>query len=135
MLTLRFNRTRRAKQKLETQRVSGLVQIALDTLRHQELAYHTDPVTAPHPYLSSIQLRDLVLQDEHSVATRKRLWERVEKVVEGNANVRANMEEVEGGDELRVWRWVGSAGGTFDTRQIASAPQSPSAIDAEDAMN
>ena len=31
-------------------------------------------------------------------------------MVEGNANVRANLEEVQGGDELRVWRWVGGAG-------------------------
>lgn len=31
----------------------------------------------------------------------------MELVVEGNANVRANLEEVQGGDELRVWRWVG----------------------------
>ena len=33
----------------------------------------------------------------------------VERVVEGNANVRTNLEEVEGGDEQRVWQWVGSA--------------------------
>jgi hypothetical protein len=34
----------------------------------------------------------------------------VERVVEGNANVRANLEEVRGGDEMRVWRWVGGSG-------------------------
>jgi hypothetical protein len=40
----------------------------------------------------SLQLRDLVLQDEHSVAARTRLWTRVERVAEGNANVRANLD-------------------------------------------
>lgn len=101
--------TRRQK---ETRRIAGLVQVALDTLRNQEFAHYTDPLNAPQPYLSSIQLRDLVLQGENSVHTRRRLWERVERIVESNANVRANLEEIEGGDETRVWRWVGSTGRT-----------------------
>jgi len=85
-----------------------LVQTALDTLRAQDRAYHADPLSASAPYLSSLQLRDVVLADEHSVGARARLWSRVERVVEGNANVRANLEEVDGGDEMRVWRWVGA---------------------------
>ncbi|KAG1756824.1 Man1-Src1p-C-terminal domain-containing protein [Suillus paluster] len=104
-------RRSRTHRQIEGRRVAELVQIALDTLRNQELAHHTDPVTAPHPYLSSLQLRDLILQDEHSTSVRRRVWDQVERVVEGNANVRANLEEVQGGDELRVWRWVGTTGG------------------------
>ncbi|KAG1731917.1 Man1-Src1p-C-terminal domain-containing protein [Suillus lakei] len=106
-----FIKRSRVHRQIEGRRVAELVQIALDTLRNQELAHHTDPVTAPHPYLSSLQLRDLILQDEHSISVRRRVWDQVERVVEGNANVRANLEEVQGGDELRVWRWVGSTGG------------------------
>ena len=114
------------------------MQIALDMLRNQEFVHHTDPVVAPQPYLSSLQLRDSVLQDEHSVRARDRLWRRVESVVEGNANVRTNLEEVEGGDEMRVWRWVGGAGPlspvraparvdygfapTLGTRDVATGP-------------
>lgn len=109
--TLYFIKRSRALRQMEGRRVAELVQIALDTLRNQELAHHTDPVTAPQPYLSSLQLRDLMLQDEHSISARRRVWDQVERVVEGNANVRANLEEVQGGDELRVWRWVGSTGG------------------------
>jgi len=52
-------------------------------------------------------LRDLVLQGEHSIPARRRIWDRVEKIVEGNTNVKATMEELEGGDEGKVWRWVG----------------------------
>jgi len=100
------------QRQKENRRITGLVQVALDTLRNQEFTHYTDPVNAPQPYLSSIQLRDLVLQDETSVNTRRRLWERVERIVESNANVRANLEEIEGGDETRVWRWVGSTGRT-----------------------
>ena len=90
--------------------MAELVQLALDTLRNQELAHHTDPITTPAPYLSSLQMRDLILQDEHSIGARTKLWARVERIVEGNANVRTNMQEVIGGDELRVWRWVGTGG-------------------------
>jgi hypothetical protein len=110
MLIVLAVRARRANRLVESKRVAELVQIALDTLRNQELAHHTDPITAPQPYLSSLQLRDLILQEEHSISTRRRMWEQVEGVVEGNTNVRVNLEEVEGGEEMRVWRWVGSAG-------------------------
>ena len=90
--------------------MAGLAQSALNLLRSQELAHYTDPVTAPHAYLPSLQLRDLILQDEPSIRTRRRLLAGVERVVEENTNIRTNLEEVEGGNEERVWRWVGSAG-------------------------
>ena len=56
-------------------------------LRNQEMAHHTDPVTAPRAYLSSLHLRDLILQDEHSILARWQLWDKVQKVVEGNTNM------------------------------------------------
>lgn len=49
----------------------------------------------------------MILQEEHNVHERMRLWTKVAKIVEGNANIRANIEEV-AGDETRVWRWVGA---------------------------
>ena len=103
------------QRQKERRRIAHLVRVALDTLRNQESAdYYTDTL----PYLSSVQLRDLVLQNETSVNTRRRLWERVERIVESNANVRVNLEEIEGGDEARVWRWVGSMG-RFEGDHIA----------------
>jgi hypothetical protein len=130
IVAVAFVNRRMARLKTESKRTGELVQIALDTLRNQEIAHHTDPVTAPHPYLSSLQLRDLILQDEHSIPIRRRLWDQVERVVEGNANVRTNMEEVEGGDELRVWRWVGSnrgrrADGDADDSVLYASPRTP----------
>ncbi|KAF8507246.1 Man1-Src1p-C-terminal domain-containing protein [Gautieria morchelliformis] len=98
-----------AARQMESRRVGDLVQVALDRLRNQELAHHTDPVSTPHIYLSSLHLRDVILQDEHSIPARRRLWDKVEKIVEGNTNVRASVEELIGGDEGRVWRWVGGA--------------------------
>ncbi|KAF8319370.1 hypothetical protein DL93DRAFT_2053738 [Clavulina sp. PMI_390] len=101
-----YGRVRISASRAETQHVAALVQMALETLRQQELAHHIDPVSHPHGYLSSMHLRDHVLQEEHSTKKRQRLWAQVEKVVEGNANVRATMEEV-GGDETRAWQWTG----------------------------
>ncbi|OBZ75242.1 Inner nuclear membrane protein SRC1 [Grifola frondosa] len=101
-----YIRRRQAQKAIENRRVAHLVTVALELLRNQEILHYTDPVAEPAPYLSSLQLRDLVLQDEHNVRARSKLWNRVERVVEGNANVRTNLEEVRGGDELRVWRWV-----------------------------
>lgn len=108
ILGLYAEKLRRAQRYRDRVRAAELVQVALDTLRNQELAHHIDPVTSPQPFLSSLQLRDLILQGEHSIDTRKRIWDQVERVVESNANVRTNLEEVSGGDEMRVWRWVGS---------------------------
>ncbi|CAE6432638.1 unnamed protein product [Rhizoctonia solani] len=102
-----WTRSKLALKRRESRRIAELAAIALDLVRNQEIAHHTDPVRSPHAYVSSLHLRDMVLQEEHNVHTRMRLWSRVAKIVEGNANIRANVEEV-AGDETRVWRWVGA---------------------------
>ncbi|KAG7452552.1 uncharacterized protein BT62DRAFT_880769 [Guyanagaster necrorhizus] len=100
-------RRRRVKDEEDTKRVADLVEYVLAKLKYTELGHHTDPTTVPFPYIPSVRLRDEVLYLEPQ--WRKRvLWDRVEKAVESNANVRANIQEVYGGDEMRVWRWVGS---------------------------
>lgn len=104
---VRLQRERKAEEDKE---VAKYAQLALNALRSQELAHYTDPITTPQAYIPSLQLRDLVLQNLPSLNTRRRLWAGVERVVEENTNVRTNLEEVEGGNEERVWRWVGSAG-------------------------
>lgn len=106
MIAARFGLYRRRQNSLERKRVAELVDTALEQLRRQETAHYTDPITNRQPYLSPLHLRDLILRDEHSVAARKRLWDKVERVVENNANVRVNNEEMQG-DEVRVWRWIG----------------------------
>ena len=49
-----------------------------------------------------------MLQNEHSLSRRKSLWKLVEKVVEGNANVRAKQIELSG-EEVRAWEWTGGS--------------------------
>ncbi|THH12753.1 hypothetical protein EW146_g7396, partial [Bondarzewia mesenterica] len=51
---IKYLQRRRANRQTESKRVAELVQVALDMLRNQELAHHTDPISAPHVYLSSL---------------------------------------------------------------------------------
>ncbi|KAG8763790.1 inner nuclear membrane protein enriched at telomere/subtelomere region [Ceratobasidium sp. 423] len=102
-----WTRSKLASKRRESRRIAELAAVALDLVRNQEIAHHTDAVRAPHAYVSSLHLRDMVLQEEHNVHERMRLWSKVAKIVEGNANIRANIEEV-AGDETRVWRWIGA---------------------------
>ncbi|CAG8709345.1 2470_t:CDS:2, partial [Acaulospora colombiana] len=108
VLILRSNLTKRA---LESRRVGKLVKEAIERVREQEARHYLDPSGYPSATISSLHLRDELLQDEHSLTKRARLWEQVEKVVEVNSNVRSNMEVTSTGDEGRVWTWVGAGGG------------------------
>lgn len=54
------------------------------------------------------QLRDDVLRDDHNANRRKKLWDKVQRKVEGNANVRPMVREGRSGDVGRVWEWVGA---------------------------
>ncbi|KAG8879542.1 inner nuclear membrane protein enriched at telomere/subtelomere region [Tulasnella sp. 332] len=116
LLSLYEIRRRRINSSIEDIKVKQLVEEALDTLEDRELAYHADPVSTAEPYVVPVHLRDLILRDEHSPSGRQRVWEKVMKVVEGNANVRTNMEEVRG-EDTKVWRWIGSTAGTPVARE------------------
>jgi len=105
-------RSKLSARAIENRRVRALVKEALETLRAKEAAHYIDEAQTPSPAIASLQLRDLVMQDEHSIPIRARVWEQVERVVEGNANVRTNMEVLSSGDEGRVWTWIGSANST-----------------------
>ncbi|KAH8829179.1 Man1-Src1p-C-terminal domain-containing protein [Flagelloscypha sp. PMI_526] len=109
VMTTLYGNYRRASGVKERKRIAELVQSTLQTLQDQEMAHHTDAVSNPVPYFVIAELRDFVLQDEHSAKKRQRLFDKVAKVVEQNANVRVSQEESANGDEVRVWRWVGSA--------------------------
>lgn len=60
------------------------------------------------------QLRDDILRDEFSAKRRQKLWERVQRKVEQNSNVRPSVRENRSGDVSRVWEWVGAIGAIED---------------------
>ncbi|KAJ1310217.1 hypothetical protein OPQ81_006959 [Rhizoctonia solani] len=77
-----WTRSKIASKHRESRRIAELAAVALDLVRNQQIAHHTDPVRSPHVYVSSLHLRDMVLQEEHNVHERMRLWSKVAKIVE-----------------------------------------------------
>ncbi len=59
--------------------------------------------------VSMAQLRDDVLRNEFSSSRRQKLWQRVQKKVEFNSNVRAAVRTANSGDVARMWEWIGPA--------------------------
>jgi len=84
-----------------------LASLALEKLSQQASLYASDPAVWGEDFVSVAQLRDDVLRKEFSATRRGKLWERVQKKVEGNANVRSMVREGRSGDVGRTWQWVG----------------------------
>lgn len=99
---------------MEKYRADQLAQVVLKRLQDQQYLYSRDPDATPSAYLPPAQLRDLVLPPKGSVASRKRTWERVERMIEKNANVASREREV-GGEVWSTWEWTGPAGAAATT--------------------
>lgn len=101
-----YARYRFLAARADRARVPALVSTVLDRLATQAAIHAAD--RAPEPHISAGQLRDDVLRDEFSAARREQIWQRVKKVVEMNANVRAGVKEGRSGEVSRVWEWIGA---------------------------
>lgn len=95
----------------------------MEKLSQQAALHAYDPAGYRENYISVAQLRDDVLREEFSASRRKKVWDRVQRKVEGNSNVRPMVREGRSGDVGRVWEWVGAVGmiesppGTGDKRK------------------
>lgn len=94
-----------------TKAIPQLVSMTLDKLSERATLSIEDPQAFPEPWISIGQLRDDVLRAEHNPVKRERLWQKVRKVVELNANVRASQRESRNGELSRVWEWIGAVSG------------------------
>lgn len=92
------------------QRAKLLASFALDQLKAQAAYHAQNPHRYPEGFISMAQLRDDILRDEFSAKRRQKLWQRVQKKVEQNSNVRPSVRETRTGDVSRVWEWVGAVG-------------------------
>jgi hypothetical protein len=88
-------------------RAKQLASDVFDRLANHATLNIQEPGAYPDHGISMTQLRDYVLRNEFSSSRRKRLWERVQKKVEQNSNVRAAVRENHSGDVGRMWEWVG----------------------------
>jgi hypothetical protein len=101
----------------ETQ-AKQLAGLALQKLNEQASLHAQDPDIWQDSYISMAQLRDDVLRDEFSASRRKKLWEKVQKKVEANSNVRPMVRESRAGDVGRVWEWIGAVGAIGDSPYV-----------------
>jgi hypothetical protein len=88
-------------------RAKQLASDVFDRLANNAALSHQEPGAYPERGISSAQLRDDVLRSEFSASRRKKLWEKVQKKVEGNSNVRAGVRTTNSGDVARMWEWTG----------------------------
>jgi hypothetical protein len=88
-------------------RAKHLAASVFDRLANHAALNAQDSGAFPEPGISMTQLRDDVLRTEFSSSKRQQLWEKVQKKVELNSNVRAAVRESRSGDVGRMWEWVG----------------------------
>lgn len=88
-------------------RAKQLASDVFDRLANQAALAHQEPGARQERGLSMNQLRDDVLRNEFSSSRRIKLWQRVQKKVETNSNIRAAVREGPSGDITRMWEWTG----------------------------
>ncbi|KAL1656254.1 inner nuclear membrane protein enriched at telomere/subtelomere region [Didymella pomorum] len=88
-------------------RAKQLASEVFDRLANNAALSHQEPGAYPERGVSMAQLRDDVLRNEFSSKRRQKLWERVQKKVEFNSNVRAAVRTTNSGDVARMWEWIG----------------------------
>lgn len=98
--------------RASNQKIPELVDLTLEKLTIQAGRNAIDKEAFPEAFISVGQLRDDVLRSEHSVKKREALWQKVKKIVERNANVRASQRESRSGEIARVWEWIGAVTNT-----------------------
>ena len=88
-------------------RAKELASEVFDRLASHAALSFQEPGAYAERGISMAQLRDDVLRDEFSSSRRQKLWQRVQKKVEFNSNVRAAVRTANSGDVARMWEWIG----------------------------
>ena len=88
-------------------RAKELASDVFDRLASHAALSFQEPGAYTERGISMAQLRDDVLRDEFSSSRRQKLWQRVQKKVEFNSNVRAAVRTANSGDVARMWEWIG----------------------------
>jgi hypothetical protein len=102
-----YGRYRITSGRATEARAKQLAASVFDRLANHAALNAQDAGAFPEPGISMTQLRDDVLRTEFSSSKRQQLWEKVQKKVELNSNVRAAVRESRSGDVGRMWEWVG----------------------------
>lgn len=98
------------------ERAKQLASYAMDRLATQASLHAQDSQSFPEAYIGMGHLRDDILRNEFSAGRRTKLWQKVQKKVEQNSNVRPMVREGRSGDVGRVWEWIGPIAAIEDGR-------------------
>ncbi|TAQ89238.1 hypothetical protein B7494_g2446 [Chlorociboria aeruginascens] len=109
--------------------IPHLVSLTLNALVRQASLHVQDRDNYPESWISIGQLRDDVLRDEHSIKKREYVWNKVKKVVEMNANIRASQREGRNGEISRVWEWIGAVAQIEDGNMNRRKSRAASALE------
>ncbi|KAL5621487.1 hypothetical protein BROUX41_006387 [Berkeleyomyces rouxiae] len=104
LITALYIRGRYRNYIATSAKIPALVDHVLDRLSKQK---ETADEEYDDPWLFLPNLRDDVLRSVHSLSERERIWARVIRVVEQNANVRTAQRESHSGEVGRAWEWIG----------------------------
>ncbi|KAK5963690.1 Src1p PWA37_004015 [Arxiozyma heterogenica] len=86
---------------LRKSKIKHLTNVVIERLKKNKIE------TPDVPYLSSVQLRDILINDEANIKLRNSIWNEVTKNVESNnANIKSSLLEIHG-DMMRCWEWIG----------------------------
>lgn len=89
------------------ERAKQLAGDVFDRLANHAALHIQEPGVYSDRGMTMVQIRDDVLRTEFSAKRRTKLWERVQKKVEFNSNVRAGVRQAPHGDIARMWEWTG----------------------------
>ncbi|KAG9737278.1 hypothetical protein KCU75_g17041, partial [Aureobasidium melanogenum] len=132
-ITAAYGQRTISRRRSTSTQAKHLAGVALDKLATQASLHAQDPVGYPEPLISMVALRDDVLRDEFRAQERNRIWTAVQKLVEGNANVRTMVREGRTGDVSRMWEWIGAVyrieGGSAHQSPAVGKITSPGRLD------
>ncbi|SMN17836.1 similar to Saccharomyces cerevisiae YDR458C HEH2 Inner nuclear membrane (INM) protein [Maudiozyma saulgeensis] len=103
-LCLIFAMIQYTKYKLKSyfDRKAKIVEMTEETLTKLKNCKHKNP-----PYISTVQLRDILLNDVTNLKERNNLWNEVVKRLEANnTNIKSSLLEIHG-EIMKCWEWIG----------------------------
>lgn len=103
MIVIKLTKWKLAKFKDEKIKLEIIYKDVVKRLYDNAKRAKYDPNTTP--YIGLVQLRDIILANEHNLKRRVQLWTKVARKVEANTNINAKVIE-DHGEIFKVWQWV-----------------------------
>lgn len=116
-LSAAYGRYAIASGKQQEEQVKQLASYAFDRLATQASLHVMDRDKYPEGFISMANMRDDPTLGAGTIS--RKVWEKVQKKVEKNSNVRPMVREGRNGEVGRVWEWIGPTAAIEDGRPSA----------------